>query len=268
MAGKGEEIVMDRKIFIFIFSQVLILLIMAGSEWAIQTFGDEVKLKTAPVDPRDAFYGDYVTLNYDISDIAVRYFPEGEMPERGDVVYAVLKRDGEYDRLVSAHLKKPTAADDEKILKGRVQYVVRNWRDNGDKDVSIQSVRAIYGLERYYVPEGTGFELENKRGEFDVLVKVSALGQSISELSFNAVERLTRQEAIARVFSYLRERPLTYHLIGTEQAERYEQVERPVWLVDVEGVDKEKKKFEWRTIIVDAKTGEIIDERPSRSSLE
>ena len=49
--------------------QVLVLAYMAGErEWVRQT-GQNIFLRTAPIDPRDAMRGDYVRLNYAISSV-------------------------------------------------------------------------------------------------------------------------------------------------------------------------------------------------------
>ena len=37
--------------------------------------GQEIILKTVPVDPRDMFRGDYMTLNYPISQLNIKSLP-------------------------------------------------------------------------------------------------------------------------------------------------------------------------------------------------
>ena len=57
-----------------ILAQVLILAWMAGQrEWILRT-APRIWLRTAPLDPRDLFRGDYVTLRYDIAAIGAEKF--------------------------------------------------------------------------------------------------------------------------------------------------------------------------------------------------
>lgn len=249
---------MSKKIIALVAAQILVLLFMASSHFLIQSTGEEIKLKTAPVDPRDVLYGDYVTLNYDISDINVSYFRSDEKPERGDTVYVLLKRVGNYDELVSAHLEKPVTTDDQKMLKGRIDYVSHS----SDSSYAIESVRVLYGFERYYVAEGTGKELEDKRGQFDVIVKVTSWGQTLSRISFIANGVIPQSEATDRVYQHFREKSEYVRVTNTELVDHYEDQNRAVWVVEVR-VTKEKTSGPseiTKKIVMNAVTGEILDE--------
>jgi uncharacterized membrane-anchored protein len=54
-----------------IILQVVVLAYMAGEREHILRNGKVILLRTAPIDPRDLFRGDYVRLNYEISRIGV-----------------------------------------------------------------------------------------------------------------------------------------------------------------------------------------------------
>ena len=54
-----------------VIMQVLVLAYMAGEREYILKTGTMIHLRTAPIDPRDIFRGDYVRLNYEISRIAI-----------------------------------------------------------------------------------------------------------------------------------------------------------------------------------------------------
>ena len=60
-----------RKTFIVVavLMQILVLVYMAGEREYILRNGKIIYLRTAPIDPRDLFRGDYVRLNYEISRI-------------------------------------------------------------------------------------------------------------------------------------------------------------------------------------------------------
>jgi uncharacterized membrane-anchored protein len=161
---------MTRKtLFSFIIAlQVLFLLIVAGSYYGIDMYGKEVRLKTAPIDPQDFFYGDYVRLNYKISTLNPSLWKGKEMPKPGETVHVVLQQ--EVDDTYKAIAVYPAAPDleaGEIVLKGSYEY---SW-DEG--------MRILYGIERYYVPENTGKVIEDKarNGDATVVLKIAPWGQ-------------------------------------------------------------------------------------------
>ncbi|MDF2815384.1 MAG: hypothetical protein K0Q81_1584 [Paenibacillus sp.] len=157
----------SRRLLLLVALQILFLLGLSGSYYAAGWWGDEIRLQTVPVDPRDLLYGDYVILNYEISSLKPELWKEsGEKPDNGDVIYVALKPDnnGIY-RPIGAYADKPEVNGDEVVLKGRVSY---SW----DEAITVK-----YGLERYYIPEGTGAELEKQTGDTIVQVKIAPWGQ-------------------------------------------------------------------------------------------
>ncbi|MNI44996.1 hypothetical protein D3C73_993980 [compost metagenome] len=133
--------------------------------------GKEVRIQTKPVDPRDLLYGDYVILNYEISQLPRSLWKEaGAVPDEGTTVYVVLKPDpAKNNRIYSAigvYDKKPSVQSDEILLKGRIDY-------SFDKQLNV-----TYGLEKYYVPENTGKQLEQHTGDLIAKIKV-AWGRSV-----------------------------------------------------------------------------------------
>lgn len=152
---------------VLVLLQVLFLGGMGASYYAVDAVGKEIRLKTAPVDPRDLFYGDYVQLSYEISSLPWSVWKEGERPEEGRTVYVVLRRNGAYDSAVAVYTVKPQAKDGEAILQARV----RGWGES-------EHLNLLYGFERYYVEENTGKEWEERSGQAIVTVKVAPWGQS------------------------------------------------------------------------------------------
>jgi uncharacterized membrane-anchored protein len=148
--------------------QVLFLLGMALSYYAVGWYGQEIRLKTIPIDPKDYLYGDYVTLNYEVSQLKPELWnkqTDGELPQDGSVVYVLLRSDGGLYKAVQVSGSKPQAKADEAVLKGVVQS---RWDD---------TLQIKYGIERYYIPEGTGKELEEKARDTVVKVKLAPWGQ-------------------------------------------------------------------------------------------
>jgi uncharacterized membrane-anchored protein len=164
-----------KKILItLIIIQILFLIGLATSYYAISWFGKEIRIQTEPVDPRDLLYGDYVILNYDISELSTSLWKgSGESPESGSRVYVVMQpKSSEADAVYDAaavYGTKPSVTDDQVILRGRVDY-------SYDRRIGIS-----YGIEKYYVPENTGKELEDYVGDMTVRISSAPWGQAVIE---------------------------------------------------------------------------------------
>jgi uncharacterized membrane-anchored protein len=152
-------------------AQIAFLAIIAGSTYAASRWGQEIRIRTAPVDPRDMVYGDYVTLNYDISSLpATLWQSGGPSPKRGESVYVVLKKSAADVSLYDAaalYRFKPSTGSGEVAIRGRVDY---SFDDR---------IRVRYGIEKYYVPENTGKALEHKAGRLIATVDVAPWGQAV-----------------------------------------------------------------------------------------
>ena len=111
---------------------------------------------------RSLFRGDYVILGYDISRFDL---PAGtQPPKRNAPFYITLKKsDGANWRAVSGSAERPSdVKPDETVIKGRVEYISSPPTDR-PQDVS--GVGLHYGIESFFVPEGTGRELEKLVGD-------------------------------------------------------------------------------------------------------
>lgn len=147
-------------------------------EWRISS-GTSVWLQTRPVDPNDFFRGDYVTLSYDISsacdlpdiqpwwsDIAVpipQYHDDKDMTgwEKimgGKLVYIPLVQSGDVMVASGCLTEKPSGL----FIKGLRQTY------NG----------TLYGIEKYFVQQGKGKDLEQAVGTMKVQVSLSKGGQA------------------------------------------------------------------------------------------
>lgn len=119
---------MRIKFILLILLQVLLLAGIIGyREYWIAT-GDRVLLRTAPVDPRDIFRGDYVQLSYDITNLDLDSLSAKESFKPNEKIYVSLARneDGAY-RALSAGKAMPQGA---KFIQGRVKYetpVSQRW---------------------------------------------------------------------------------------------------------------------------------------------
>lgn len=144
--------------------QALVLAYMAGSRELIALTGTVVYLRTAPVDPRDIFRGDYVRLRYEAS--TAPYSPAGsagvaEPLPVGRTVYAELAvAEGGLAHVTRLSETKPGSG---LFLKGKT---ADSWRFGfaGSGMVSVE-----YGIEAYFVEQGKGLELEKRVGTRNTL---------------------------------------------------------------------------------------------------
>ena len=114
--------------------------------------GQEIRLKTVPVDPRSMFRGNYVRLNYEISTIDIPRQTDFSTPRQGEVVYVKLQP-GSDDLYVSAgaSFNKPEAG---LYIRGRLQQT--GW------DTSTPPYQARYGIEAFFAPREKALELEQQ----------------------------------------------------------------------------------------------------------
>jgi len=160
---------------------VVLTLVLAGmigrKQWTLAT-GTPVMLETQPVDPRSLFRGDYVRLNYTINTLGADRL---ELPDvkRGDVVYVTLAKGEPYWQPVSVSSQRPEG--DAVVIRGRVDRVSKQrWNRETRKMEEVSELRVNYGIENYFVPEGTGRALERPaQGEkVSIEVAIDACGNA------------------------------------------------------------------------------------------
>lgn len=151
--------------------QSLVIGWMVWDRVSLLSNGREIKAAVVPVDPRDIFRGDYVTLGYGFTSGADIALPEGA--RMGDTVYALLKEQGPSDwTLASVSAETPeTPGSGEVVLKAIVDGARR-----GQAPGSATVGRLRFGIERFYVPEGQGRVLEKQVLEKRI-VAVLAVGR-------------------------------------------------------------------------------------------
>jgi len=158
--------------------QVALIGFMVYDRAQILRAGGEVTLQTRPVDPRDFLRGDYVVLSYDISNL-----PAGELKDepshgRGTPVFVKLARkDGGVYEAVSVHSEPVPLAGGEVLIRGRVASGATcgsNHRAFCDR------LRITYGIERYFVPQDEGREIERSRnqGKVSIVAAVTPGGRA------------------------------------------------------------------------------------------
>ena len=155
--------------------QLVVLASMVALHAAPLMFGETIRLKVVPVDPRDVMRGDYVILSYAISNVpgagiegipdannhAWRYWRDAWLDER--TVYVTLEpdADGKSWRSAKASVNKPASG---KFIRGK--YV--RYGSQGLPEIQ-------FGIEAYYVQEGAGEKLEQARNARSLVAEVALM---------------------------------------------------------------------------------------------
>ena len=137
---------------LLVLLQFLVLAYMAGHREYIVRKGETVYLRTAPVDPRDIFRGDFVRLNYEISIVRA---PQLELEEsskkRGRRVYATLTQMA--NELYGLDRLTDVEPENGLFIRGRIA-----------NDYPSSRVDVRYGIEQLFVEQGKGLDMEERRG--------------------------------------------------------------------------------------------------------
>ena len=140
--------------------------------------GSEVTLQTRPVDPRDFLRGDYVVLNYEISSLPAGALKDAPSQGRGTPVFVKLvRRPSGFHEAVSVHAEPVPVADGEMLIRGRVSY---GATCGSTHRAFCERLQIGYGIERYFVPQGEGREIERSRnqGKVSVVAAVTPTGRA------------------------------------------------------------------------------------------
>ncbi|KKK36780.1 hypothetical protein WQ57_17625 [Mesobacillus campisalis] len=133
--------------------------------------GEEVTLRTIPVDPTDLFRGDYVILQYEAEEVPVSIVEkevrrELEKGHSAIDVYVPLKQEGNFHVPEKVTLEKPESS---LYLKGKLDYITTSW--NGRLEGK-EAAYLTYSLDKYFVEDNTGLELEEASRNGNILAKV------------------------------------------------------------------------------------------------
>jgi uncharacterized membrane-anchored protein len=107
----------SKFIFLVLLQVALLAGIIAYRHYWVAT-GEKILLKTAPVDPRDIFRGDYIDLRYDISQLDLDALGVKETFTGTEKVYIILEKDP--DDTFSARSVSRELPAGKKFIQGRV----------------------------------------------------------------------------------------------------------------------------------------------------
>jgi uncharacterized membrane-anchored protein len=151
--------------------------------------GKEIRLAVVPVDPHDLFRGDYVTLNYAISRLEGAKLAGDKVFATGDTIYVALA-DG-VDGLTATSITHEAPANGL-FLKGAVRDASNS--EGCTEPLGCWTYMVDYNLEKFFVPEGTGRELETLRNDQRVSVDVAVAGDGRAALKRLLVDGASRYQ--------------------------------------------------------------------------
>ena len=187
-----------------IAAQLLLFLALFLTNFIVVADSQEVALKLKPVDPRDLFRGDYLILNYDINTIETNSYNNSQTFSRGDTVYiglnlspasngskapnAYFAYNGIYDSKPELNSNQGFYGPDQSFnpaifIKGTVESA-KLYDRNANYDTEYngkypsyyyqKDVYTInYGIEQYFIPEGSGNQSELNSANASGIVKIN-----------------------------------------------------------------------------------------------
>jgi uncharacterized membrane-anchored protein len=160
-----------RSIQLMFACAVPVIILLGMTVKPIDTFykGEEIVLQTVPVDPSDPFRGDYVALQYEAEQIPSQLVEkevqnELQKGKYGLKVYVSLEKQNGVHVPSKVGLEKPESGA---YLIGKLDYIAESFNA---KEKEVAYIR--YSLDKYFVEDNTGLELEKASAQGDLVAKV------------------------------------------------------------------------------------------------
>lgn len=162
------------RILIVVALQTAALAYMIVDRTSILRSTTVVTLKVKPVDPSDMFRGDYVILNYDISNIDTATLPGDDAYMHGGWAYVTLANQNGVWTPTTVNNAMPAHTPDTVVLRGLVDSS-STFAGTGTP----MSLRLTYGIESFFVPQGQGktIEAERQKGDLTADIAIDAQGR-------------------------------------------------------------------------------------------
>ncbi len=167
---KGISTMATLRILIVVALQTIALVWMIVDRQQMLNASRVVTLKIVPVDPRDIFRGDYVILNYEISRLDVKLLDGEDKFSSGDTAYVALRKEDALWKPVSISVRPQATSPDIAVIKANVRFM-----DDPSADGPV-FVNLDYGIESYFVPQGTGHAIEDeaRKGELSADIAIDS----------------------------------------------------------------------------------------------
>lgn len=138
--------------------QIILLLAFVGYKENVLRTGTSVLLQTVPIDPRSLLQGDYAILDYEIAEL-----PDQSVASTGQTFYVrLIERQGGVWGAGAYYTEKPDS--DDVFIRGTVK----------------PGGRLEFGIDTYFIPEGTGHIIE-RASDVKARVTVSSGGSAVIE---------------------------------------------------------------------------------------
>ena len=162
---------------VIVAAQIAVLGFMITKQEIILARGTKVLLKCQPIDPRSLFSGDYVILNYEISQIGEDIISKSGIKDLQHLkkreIFVALKL-----RPDDKHYGAAAVSENMDDLKKLYPVVIRGRIEFTDNTLHIK-----YGVESYFVPQKEGKIIEESLKDVSAEVSISDSGGSaISKL--------------------------------------------------------------------------------------
>ena len=165
---------LDKKKLLALGLLFLILIGFGSIHLVAENYGKSLYLETVPYDPVDLFRGDYVNLQYEIENLDMDLVDKSmyeKVNESGNIYYKIhddagyliYEEDSNPLKAISLVPDRPSGSN---YIKTKLFYI----------DEYAKKARLSIGLNRFYVPEGTGTELENLSRQGRLVVEIKKLG--------------------------------------------------------------------------------------------
>lgn len=167
------------RVLLVVAIQTVALAYMIVDRQAMLNAAQTVTLKVVPVDPTDMFRGDYVILRYDISTLDPAKLEGEDTFNYGDKVYVTLAPGDTWTATAIARTK-PVAPSGGAVISGTVESILSpspaigpDGQPQPETTPQIQTVTVGFGIESFFVPEGTGRAIEDEARKGDLRVDVA-----------------------------------------------------------------------------------------------
>ncbi len=154
---------MNRATRIAVTLQVAIMLLSLLPPLWVRSTGTVVYLETEKMDPRALFRGDYVILGYRLAQDILSAEMAQEAHDSGSAVFVTVSTDRPA-RFIAVALERPQLGPGQACIVGRARGV--------GKSTAVDFPQ----IAQFFVPEGTGREIESRRGE-NLLARVATSGR-------------------------------------------------------------------------------------------
>ena len=152
-----------KTFFLAVAIPVLILLAMTIKPEVTVLFGQEILLETKAVDPTDLFRGDYVSVNFAISEIPKSKVTIPLDKTSKKTLYVSLKPEGKFYGVDQVSATRPKQGV---YLMGKIQ----------NPYTPVDTVQIDYSLDKYFVKQGSGEKLQKASSHGGLIGTVKLLG--------------------------------------------------------------------------------------------